>query len=263
MIRAMTPALAFALLTAPLSAQDERLMKLDYDPQQVVRIEGKAGVQATIAFADDEVIENVAIGDSQKWQVTPNKRATLLFVKPLTSSAVTNMTVVTSRRTYLFDLVASPRAKPLYILRFSYPEDETKVQAEIAEGPNDAELAAAQGTERIVDPADLNFAWSGSGDARLLPARSYDDGVMTYLAWPQGSAIPAILVTDYKGTEGPVNFTVRDDVIVVDGVPREIVLRSGKDMARLVNTGPERASSDDARPNGRADGALAANLENR
>ena len=47
-------------------------------------------------------------------------------------------------------------------------------------------------------------------------------------------------MTNSEGTEGPVNFTVRGDTIVVDGVPRSIVLRSGEDSATLVNTGPER-----------------------
>lgn len=256
MIRPALAAVALALLAAPAAGEDARLLTLAYDPDQVVRIEGRAGVQATIAFGDDEVIENVAIGDSQKWQVTPNKRATLLFVKPLAANAVTNMTVVTSRRTYLFDLVAAPRAKPLYVLRFTYPEEGTKLAEQPSEAPNEAELAAVERPDQIIDPAELNFAWTASGERALLPARSFDDGRATYLTWPSGQAIPAILVKDEKGTEGPVNFTVRGDTIVVDGVPREIVLRSGKEFARLVNTAP--ASSQAA---ARGDRTLAANME--
>ena len=70
--------------------------------------------------------------------------------------------------------------------------------------------------------------------------RVYDDGTATFLAWPAGAPVPAILMKDEQGTEGPVNFAVRGDVIVVDGVPRELVLRSGKDMATLYNNGPQR-----------------------
>ena len=55
-----------------------------------------------------------------------------------------------------------------------------------------------------------------------------------------GTPLPAILIKDHEGTEGPVNFAVRGEVIVVDGVPREIVLRSGKDAATLTNQGPVR-----------------------
>ena len=36
-------------------------------------------------------------------------------------------------------------------------------------------------------------------------------------------------------------------MIVVDGVPREIVLRSGKDSATLTNQGPARAAAGAAR----------------
>ena len=89
----------------------------------MVRIDGRAGVQATIVFAEDEHIENVAIGDSNSWQVTPNKRANLLFVKPLAARARTNMTVVTDRHRYFFDLVAAPAGNALYVLRFTYPDE--------------------------------------------------------------------------------------------------------------------------------------------
>ena len=210
----------------------------------MVTIQGHTNVQATIRFEDDEHIENVAIGDSQKWQVTPNRRANLLFVKPLTERAATNMTVVTDKRTYLFDLVASPANRnPLYVLSFTYPEEPEEVQqAEAAEveGPNPVELAAATDPYAVVDPALLNHAWGKRGDRKLLPAAIYDDGNATFLTWPAGTPLPAILIKDHKGDEGPVNYAVRGDVIVVDGVPREIVLRSGEDSATLLNQGPVR-----------------------
>ena len=49
---------------------------------------------------------------------------------------------------------------------------------------------------------------------------------------------PAILVRDEKGAEGPVNYAVRGDVIVVEGVPTTILLRSGKSSAQLDFRGP-------------------------
>lgn len=244
MIRAALPALLLLAAAAPAMA-DARLVERLYDPAAVVKIEGRTKVQATIQFAEDESIENVAIGDSAAWQVTPNKRANLLFVKPLEPTASTNMTVVTNKRTYLFDLVANPRARALYVLKFTYPDEpkeepETQLAAAPAETVSPVEIAAATDPYAVVDPAELNFAWTGKGDKGLLPARTYDDGSATFLAWPAGHAVPAILVKDAEGTEGPVNFTVRGDVIVVDGVPREIVLRSGKEAATLTNTGPAR-----------------------
>ena len=239
---------------APARAGDARLASRAYNASEVVRIDGKAGVQAAIAFADDEQIENVAIGDSALWQVTPNKRATMLFVKPLSATARTNLTVVTDRRSYYFDLVASPSAQPLYVLRFTYPEEAKKGQAAAARSAalTDAEslaLAApvaepaAKAAEPAQDPARLNFAWGSKGKRKLLPSRVYDDGSSTYLSWPEGTAMPAILIRDAGGAEGAVNFAVRDDVVVIEGVPPLLVLRSGKDAALLENRGPIRPAT--------------------
>lgn len=250
MTRALMAAtlLAAAALQSLPAAADNRLVERLYNAASVVRVEGRANVQSTIQFDADETIENVAIGDSQSWQVTPNKRANLLFVKPLADRASTNMTVVTSKRTYLFDLVASPAHRsPVYILSFTYPKEEAADGVKLADGttaptpvPNADELAAANDAYSVIDPATLNFAWAPKGKAGLLPARVFDDGWATYLTWSAGTPLPAILIKDFQGTEGPVNFSVRGDVIVVDGVPREIVLRSGKDSATLINNGPVR-----------------------
>lgn len=234
-------AMALLAVAAPALA-DERLVEVRYDAARIYRIEGKPKVQATIRFGEDEAIENVAIGDSNAWQITPNKRANLLFVKPLLTRANTNMTVVTNKHTYLFDLVASPAAQPMYVLSFKYPEPpkaKVDASAQLAQGG----ATAASEAEKVaaVDPADLNFAWSKSGNEKLLPDNVFDDGEATFLTWPEGRAVPAILITDTAGTEGPVNFTVRGKTIVVEGVPTQIVLRSGKDKALIVNGGPPRS----------------------
>lgn len=239
------PLLTAALLAAtasPLLAKDARLATRLFNPDEVVRVEGKLGVQASIAFAEDERIENVAIGDSNSWQVTPNKRANLLFVKPLAVRAQTNMTVVTDRRTYFFDLVSGASAAPLYVLRFKYPDEPKPVQAAATPAltAEESQVIAAKGADQPVDPATLNFAWRSKGKATLLPARVYDDGMATYLQWSASTPIPAIQIRDEAGTEGPVNFAVRRDVIVIDGVPGLIVLRSGKDFATIENAGAPR-----------------------
>ena len=237
--------LAATTLSIPARAEDPRLVERPYNADEVVKIEGRANVQATIRFDADEHIENVAIGDSTAWQVTPNKRANLLFIKPLADRATTNMTVVTDKHTYLFDLVASPTHRtPLYVLSFSYPDqpEDTELAdgTPAPEGPNSVELAATTDPYAVVDPAELNYAWETKGDAALLPSQIYDDGEATFLTWAPGTTMPAILVKDREGTEGPVNYAVRGDVIVVDGVPGEIILRNGRDSATLTNRGPVR-----------------------
>jgi len=217
----ITAALLAAGFAAPALAADDRLVAHFYRADEVVRVEGRPGIQATIVFADDEHVENIAVGDSSTWQITPNKRANLLFIKPLSRRAHTNMTVVTDQRTYYFDLGVAQGHAPLYSLRFTYPE---KPKA------REATAAAPMGVP--------NFAWKVGGKAKLAPDRVFDDGNSTWLTWAAGRPLPAILVRDEKGIEGPVNYAVRDTYIVLDKVPPSIILRSGRDSAILVRGKP-------------------------
>lgn len=241
MIRILATA-ALLLASAPAQAKDDRLESRVYDSTEVVRINGRLGVQATIGFGEKESIENVAIGDAESWQITPNKRADLLFVKPLSANARTNMTVVTDKHTYFFDLVASPQARPLYMLRFTYKPDANPAAAKGAAqvALTDAEQAVIAGdlAAAPVDPALLNFSWLRKGDTSLQPSRIYDDGDSTYLLWGAKQEVPAILILNDKGQEGPVNYAVRGNTLVIDDVPGKIVLRIGKKMATLENRRP-------------------------
>lgn len=256
MIRPILFGLALAVSTSALANGDPRLATRMFDANEVVQIEGRLGVQATITFGDDEHIENVAIGDSTTWQITPNKRANLLFVKPLTANARTNLTVVSDRHTYLFELVASPKSRPLYVLRFTYLEAPKKEPVQQA-GLSDLEQDAIEGGSPV-DPAALNFAWRSKGDGKLLPRRIYDDGNATYLSWGPKQELPAILITSPTGEEGPANYAVQGDVIVIDTVPGTIVLRSGRASATLEN---ERKAA--AAPNADKSARLAASQPSR
>lgn len=246
-MRLILSAFALAAVAMPASASDPRLVTKPYRADEVVRIDGRTGVQATIVFADDEQIENVAIGDSNAWQVTPNKRVNMLFVKPLAASARTNMTVVTSARTYVFDLVAAANARTIYVLRFSYPDAPKPAAAPAVPAltAEEAALAAGAAPAPPEPPREINRAWTRKGKAALLPASIHDDGEATFLAWEPGRPVPAILVRNERGEEGPVNFAVRDDTIVIDGVPSAIILRFGRESALIERQMPRTAARED------------------
>ncbi len=220
---------------APALPGDPRLITLPYRENAVVRLIGRAGVEATVMLAGDEHIENIAIGDANAWQVTPNHRANMLFLKPLSLHARTNLTVVSDRHTYFFDLVAAPGARAIYGLRLAYPDEPQKVAMPAPAPLTGEEAALAHGgtTATPVDPAsvDTDFAVRGAPD--LLPARVFADGHATYLAWPKGADLPAVLGRNPRGVEGPINYAMHDDMIVVDGVPDTIVLRTGKRVATI------------------------------
>jgi type IV secretion system protein VirB9 len=220
------------------TAEDQRIRAQLYDPSAVVTVVGQPGIQSTIEFAPDERIENVAIGDSAAWQVTPNRRASLLFLKPNGVAARTNMTVVTDRRTYMFDLIAPRRAaRPLYALRFTYPDPV------ISDVPQPAPTPPLSVAVQRPTALDLRFDWAGKGKSALLPRRAFDDGQALYLAWDRSAALPAMLTRDAQGVEGPVNYSIKGDYVVIDHIPDTLVLRSGQTMATLSRAAAKASTS--------------------
>ena len=206
---------SLALVATPaLSAPDPRLRSVHYQANQVVSVQGRLGFQSMIEFAPGEEIENVAVGNSEAWQVTPNKRANLLFLKPLVIKARTNMTVVTDQRVYLFDLsVAGTKGEPVYNLSFTYDAPRPSpvpAQTRIAAGATPSAPAMTPGFAALLASAPqpkpkLNFAWKAKGDKDLVPRRTYDDGRSLFLQWPAGTPLPALLSPGPDGMEGPLS----------------------------------------------------------
>jgi len=217
---------ALATDTPRPGAIDPRIRTVAYDPDQVVRLTGYFGIQTMLEFAPDERIENVSIGDAMGWQVTPNKKANLLFLKPLDRTAATNMTVVTDRRRYVFELVvAGPKASAkdlAYVVRLLVPPPVTVA----AVAPPPVPPAA---------PIARNSAYAVKGDAAIQPTRVFDDGVATYFSWPAQADLPAVFVVGADGVEGLANAAVRDGYLVVDQLAPRFVLRSGKSSLTVTN----------------------------
>lgn len=205
---------------------DPRIHVVEYAPAEVVELHGVLGYQLSVEFDPAERIENVAIGDSLGWQVTPNRRANLLFLKPMSLRPDTNMTVVTNLRRYNFALSvsrrpASRKAMP-YAVRFLYPPPA---------------VAYVEPPPPPPPPVEKNTAYSYKGSTATLPAKVFDDGRDTYFAFGPLDEMPAIFAVDADGGEAVVNTRQRDGYVVVDRVARGFVLRRGKDVTRIYNDG--------------------------
>lgn len=238
--RALLGALAALLLTNPVAsanaAPDQRVRIVRYVPDQVVRLDATLGFVVTLFFGEDERIENVAVGDSLGWQITPNRRARVLFVKPNERATATNMTVVTTLRSYNFDLraVASSRARqPLFSLRFDYPAPAKAVLATPAITP----------PSPPEPPQEVNKAYSFSGSSQGLPERVFDDGVSTLFVFPAGVDYPAIFAVDPDNKEAVVNIAQRDGFVIVDRLASAFVLRRGQQVTRIINDGYREATT--------------------
>jgi type IV secretion system protein VirB9 len=231
-LRACAIALAFAATAhaqsaPPAAPPDQRIRTIPYSDAAVIPLTGHMGFQITIEFDPSERIENVSIGDSLGWQVTPNRRGTLLFLKPVLARATTNMTVITSARRYVFDLRAAEARGPsdpaiVYVLRFRYPPPPEPIKPPPPPQPPPP-------------PVTLNSSYTPKGSSKIAPLRLFDDGRFTYFEFPASIEAPVITALSPDGREGLVNARIDGALIVIDQIAPGFVLRHGKEKLTLTN----------------------------
>jgi type IV secretion system protein VirB9 len=220
--RALFVPVMFLSLTAAAmptpGLRDSHIQTIMHDENEVVQIVGALGWQIMLEFGPSERIETVSIGDALAWQVTPNKRARNIFLKPLLSNAATNMTVVTDRNRYVFSLeVGARKATTPWVVRFEYPR----------------EIVVAIEDPPLPPPPILNYAYQSSGAAGLLPLRVWDDGRLTYFEFPETVPVPAIFAGGPGKDESLVNTATRGHLIIVQQTAPRFTLRSGKQVATV------------------------------
>ena len=208
--------MALAAVTPQPGSGDSHVQSTPYDPQQVVVLKVAPGYALTVEFSSNERVENIAIGNGTSWQITPNKLGDRVFIKSTGAPSVTNLTIVTGERTYLFELNPVYTVDPSipYFLRFTYPPRQET-----------AELDSSQ-TQRS------NFTYRFSGAKDLRPADMWDDGKSTYITWGPKTPLAAIYKIDAEGHEALINGGFRDGRFVVDDIASSFVFRLGEAEAR-------------------------------
>lgn len=200
---------------------DERIRHVMYNPNQVYDVTTTYGFQTAVEFSPQENIQVASIGDSIAWQVVPARNK--LFIKPVVHDAVTNMTVVTDKRTYYFNLIAL-RSEALgaatYLVRFKYPQP-SPIHAGLSTGPK--------------NPTELNFDYKIKRHKKSSLIRAFDDGEFTYLYFEDLKELPAIFVVDSDGKESLANFRIKEPYVIIERVVSKLVLRNGKSKTRLYN----------------------------
>ena len=246
--------LAAALARAqPLQATlwpDPRIRVTPYRADAVYRLRGYVGYQIDVTFAPGERFVGLGVGDSKG--VTFAAEGNHLFLKPRAAHVATNLTVLTNRRTYLFEYEAQPSppdpsgADVIYALRFEYPA--VPVHAASHEQRRiETNLAEAQSLR----PRNSDYWYCG--DPSLKPVAAWDDGVQTTLVFGAHTELPAIFALNEDGSESLVNFDVQAGRIVVQRVARRLIVRRGKLAGCIVDQafagGGERLSSGTIAPN--------------
>ena len=105
-------------------SNDSRIKTFIYSENEIYRVVVYNGFQTNVEFANGEYVQTLSLGDTYAWKITPVERR--LFIRPLEENIHTNMTVITNRRTYQFEILSQAPADIVndnfaYVVRFFYP----------------------------------------------------------------------------------------------------------------------------------------------
>jgi type IV secretion system protein VirB9 len=102
--------------------QDERIKILPYDETDVYTLTTKPGYQTNVVFGRGEEVITISVGDRSFWQIVP--AGNRMFIRPMNEDVTTNMTVITNRHSYQFDLKSISLTEDkgnIYVAKFIYP----------------------------------------------------------------------------------------------------------------------------------------------
>lgn len=231
----LTSTAAYALKIPRPQGVDGRIHTIMYGPDEVFKFTGHYGYQSSIIFEEGEEILTISMGDSIPWQITPSGNR--IFLKPIEQDAQTNMTVITSKRNYLFELHAEEAESIedpglIWVLKFIYPT-EMVVRRKKREELRDPALPPEATQNQNVN---FNFNYTIRGSYEFAPIKIYDDGEFTYFEFrDKNASIPAFYHVDNQGKEYLINFRARDDKIIVERVSSRFTLRHGNDIVCVYN----------------------------
>lgn len=252
---------AFNSVAQPIpTTTDSRIRTLVYNPNEVYELKFYYGYQSFIEFADSEEIEMISIGEAFAWRITPAGKR--LFIRPLEIAAHTNMTIITNRRTYHFDIRSGEydgRADEelVYTVRFYYPQIgqplpippqlgipvpirvKKAIQSpfppgRIDDGDNKANILSIH---KNPDGLELNFNYSLAGKSdNIIPLRVYDNGQETLMQFANDNLIvPTINVVDAFGVEHQLSYIIRDNYVVLPTIERQLTLRLADSLICVYN----------------------------
>lgn len=220
---------AFALRDPKPIASDRRIRTIVHNDNEIYKYVGHYDYQSVIEFESDEEVLTVSMGNSVTWQVVP--AGNRMFIKPVAQDAMTNMTVITNKRTYHFELHAEEASgindpNMTFVLRFIYGRGAGISVSNFIDSVPDP----------MLEPEKYNFNYALTGAEDISPIRIFDDGEFTYFQFrDQNAEIPAFFQVHGDGSESIINFRTRGDYIVIERVAAQFTLRHGEDVVCVFN----------------------------
>ena len=273
LITAAAAGIAHAEGPEPMLPSDTRIKMLTYDESDIYTITAKYGYQTNIVFGKGEEIQTLSLGDRSLWQLIPSGNR--LFIRPMEYGMQTNMTLLTNKHSYQFDIKSVADEKSggnIYVARFVYPDDEAKrpgrtspMQQQFVLAPPASSRPAMPAQQQFAAPqpaishytapaqpqpvfapseprepgtslaASPNYNYTYAGPDAAAPVQAYDNGKSTFIQYRENQLLPSVYVIDANGSAKAVSYNVENNLMVINMVAGEWRLEENNGIVHLYN----------------------------
>lgn len=207
---ALAPLLLLTVSASISAAEpDPRFSDILYTPGQTVSLNSSVGGSLSVVFAAEEHVVHFEAADPAAFNIATSGNGDSVVIQMLRLPVRPELTVRTQLRDYNFMIQNVTPAQATYVARFSYS----------------------------AFPGNARATYKLSGEKALLPSRISDDGVHTYLEWPEDEALPAVFAVNSIGEEEMVDGYMRGGIFTIDRVNNQLMFRIGKKKAKAVRNG--------------------------
>ena len=214
---------------------DARFRVITYKPNAVYRLTIPYDTSTYMEFESGEVVSSYSFNNQRQiaWDIATVQNR--MYIRPIESDADTQVTVMTNRRVYFFELFAKePEAKDIFAdkdfvfyTKFNYPSSED------AEGIKKYATSALPNLDK---PESYNFNYTMTGEETIFPTKIFDDGRFTYFEFKEvGGIMPAIFTVDSTQHEALANYRIVGSYVAIESINARFTLRYGNDIVCVYN----------------------------
>jgi type IV secretion system protein TrbG len=195
-----------------------------YQPGALYELHTSPSYVSTVLLEPGEALIDIAAADTVRWTVSNtvsgagDKSRTLIIVKPNAPKLKTNIVLVTDKRSYLIEATSTAGDTYTAQLAWRYPAPP-------------APLVVLK-AEPLLRPINTNYIIRASKKTvpAWKPLRAYDDGLKTWIVFPDAIAasdMPPLFIKTGEGLE-LVNYRIEGNTYEVDRLFDEAELRIGR-----------------------------------
>ena len=214
---------------------DARFRVISYKPNAVYKMVIPYDTSTYIEFESGEIVSSYSFNNQKQiaWDIATVQNR--MYIRPVESDADTQITIMTNKRVYFFELFAKePETKDIFkdkdfvfYTKFNYPSSED------AEGIKKYATTALPNLDK---PENYSFNYTITGEETIFPTKIFDDGRFTYFEFKEkGGVMPAIFTVDSTNHESLANYRIVGPYVAIESVNARFTLRYGNDIVCVYN----------------------------